>query len=183
MNIEMVEVGKLVPYAMNAKLHSESQVATIAGSIREFGFCNPVLIDDSGGIIAGHGRVMAARQLGLKEVPCVRLSHLDENRKRAYILADNRLAETGGGWDEERLKLELAEIDWAEMENISLEGMEWGGVGPPDGDGGGDIDLGNGEVEPKESMSDFRVFLPSGKMTSTKATITAIVESAGGYVL
>ena len=110
MIIEHLATASLIPYARNAKKHDASQVAKLAGSIREFGFNNPVLIDKDNGIIAGHGRVMAAQSLGLETVPCIRLGHLTETQRRAYILADNRLAEIGGGWDEEMLKLELADL-------------------------------------------------------------------------
>lgn len=108
--IEPIAVESLIPYAQNAKMHSKEQVGKIAGSIRKFGFNNPILIDEENGIIAGHGRVLAAEKLGMTEVPCIRLAHLDEIQKRAYILADNRLSEIGGGWDEEMLKLEVEEL-------------------------------------------------------------------------
>jgi hypothetical protein len=110
MTIEHLKTSDLIPYARNAKKHDASQVAKLAGSIREFGFTNPVLIDKDNGIIAGHGRVLAAQSLALETVPCIRLGHLTDTRRRAYILADNRLAEIGGGWDEEMLKLELADL-------------------------------------------------------------------------
>ena len=110
MKIEQIPTEKLIPYARNAKKHDAAQVSKLAGSIREFGFNNPVLIDKDNGIIAGHGRVMAAQKLELKEVPCIRLGHLTDTQRRAYILADNRLAEIGGGWDQEILKLELADL-------------------------------------------------------------------------
>ena len=110
MKIEHLKTSDLIPYARNAKKHDASQVAKLAGSIREFGFNNPVLIDKDNGIIAGHGRVLAAQSLALKTVPCIRLGHLTDTQRRAYILADNRLAEIGGGWDEEMLKLELADL-------------------------------------------------------------------------
>ena len=110
MTIETLSTASLIPYARNAKKHDASQVAKLAGSIREFGFNNPVLIDKDNGIIAGHGRVMAAQSLSLETVPCIRLGHLTDTQRRAYILADNRLAEIGGGWDEEMLKLELADL-------------------------------------------------------------------------
>jgi ParB-like chromosome segregation protein Spo0J/DNA modification methylase len=110
MKIEQIATDKLIPYARNAKKHDAAQVSKIAGSIREFGFNNPVLIDKDNGIIAGHGRVMAAQSLSLETVPCIRLGHLSDTQRRAYILADNRLAEIGGGWDEEMLKLELSEL-------------------------------------------------------------------------
>ena len=109
MKIETLPTDKLIPYARNTRTHSEAQVSQIAGSIREFGFTNPVLIDAEDGIIAGHGRVMAARKLGLVDVPCIRLAHLSETQKRAYIIADNKLA-LNAGWDEEMLGLELAEL-------------------------------------------------------------------------
>jgi ParB-like chromosome segregation protein Spo0J len=108
--IEHVETEALIPYARNAKKHDAAQVAKIAGSIREFGFNNPVLVDPENGIIAGHGRVMAAQKLGLKTVPCLRLSHLTEIQKRAYIIADNKLAEIGGGWNEEMLRVEAVDL-------------------------------------------------------------------------
>ena len=108
--IEYLPTSGLVPYARNSRTHSDEQVAQIAGSIREFGFTNPVLIDAEDGIIAGHGRVMAANRLGLNEVPCIRLSHLTGAQKRAYIIADNKLA-LNSGWDDEMLKIELQELD------------------------------------------------------------------------
>lgn len=109
MKIESLPLDRLIPYARNSRTHSDAQVAQVAASIREFGFTNPVLIDAEDGIIAGHGRVMAARKLGLAEVPCIRLAHLSETQKRAYIIADNKLA-LNSGWDEEMLALELAEL-------------------------------------------------------------------------
>ena len=108
--IELLSIEGLIPYARNSRTHSDAQVAQIAASIREFGFTNPVLIDAQGGIIAGHGRVLAARKLQLAEVPCIRLGHLTETQKRAYIIADNKLA-LNSGWDEEMLKLELSELN------------------------------------------------------------------------
>ena len=93
LQIEQRSIGELVPYVRNARTHSDAQVALIAGSIREYGFTNPVLIDGESGIIAGHGRVLAARKLGLASVPVIELAHLSEGQKRAYVLADNRLAE------------------------------------------------------------------------------------------
>jgi ParB family transcriptional regulator, chromosome partitioning protein len=107
--IEQIAIDKLVPYARNSRTHDDAQVAQIAASIREFGFTNPVMIAADDTIIAGHGRVMAARKLGLKEVPCLRLSHLTETQRRAYIIADNKLA-LNAGWDEEMLGLELADL-------------------------------------------------------------------------
>ena len=121
MKIETIKTTALIPYARNSRSHSESQVAQIAGSIREFGFTNPVLIDAENGIIAGHGRVMAAGVLGLASVPCIRLAHLTETQKRAYIIADNKLA-LNAGWDEEMLALELGELDELDFD-LSLIGF------------------------------------------------------------
>jgi ParB-like chromosome segregation protein Spo0J len=106
LKVEMLPVEALQAYANNARTHSKKQVRQIAKSIERFGFCNPILIDGAGTIIAGHGRVAAAKLLALSVVPTVRLSHLSEAQKRAYILADNRLAEKAG-WDREILAIEL----------------------------------------------------------------------------
>ena len=121
MQIEHLALDALIPYARNARTHSDEQTAQIAGSIREFGFTNPVLIDGEGGIIAGHGRVMAARKLGLDNVPCIRLAHLTEAQKRAYIIADNKLA-LNAGWDEAMLALELQELQAIDYD-LSLTGF------------------------------------------------------------
>ena len=107
--LETIQIDALIPYARNSRTHSDAQVAQIASSIKEFGFTNPVLIDGGGGIIAGHGRVLAARKLGMSEVPCIRLEHLTDAQKRAYVIADNRLA-LNSGWDTEMLKVEFADL-------------------------------------------------------------------------
>lgn len=116
MQIELIDIEKLIPYAMNARTHSDAQVAQIAGSIKEFGFTNPCLIDEENGLIAGHGRVMAARKLKINEIPCIRLAHLSEVQKKAYILADNRIA-MNSGWDIELLKVELEKL---KIEDVDL---------------------------------------------------------------
>jgi ParB-like chromosome segregation protein Spo0J len=126
MTIEPLSTASLIPYARNAKKHDASQVAKLAGSIREFGFNNPVLIDKDNGIIAGHGRVMAASKLGLAKVPCIRLAHLTETQKRAYIIADNKLA-LNAGWDEEMLGLELADLREADFD-LELLGFDAEGI-------------------------------------------------------
>ncbi len=120
--LEQVPTADLIPYARNARTHSDSQVAQIAGSIQEFGFCNPVLIDGQNGIIAGHGRVMAASLLKLQTVPCIRLSHLTDAQKRAYILADNRIA-LSSGWDEAMLANELQDLH-ADDVDLGLTGFD-----------------------------------------------------------
>jgi len=122
MEIETLAIESLIPYVRNSRTHSDAQVAQIAASIREFGFTNPVLIDGDGGIIAGHGRVMAARKLGIPEVPCIRLAHLTDTQKRAYIIADNKLA-LNAGWDAELLQLELTDLH-SDNFNMDLLGFD-----------------------------------------------------------
>lgn len=121
MKVEQIEVSKLIPYARNARTHSEAQVAQIAASIKEFGWTNPILVDGEKGIIAGHGRLAAARQLGMKEVPVIELSHLTPTQKKALILADNKLA-LNAGWDTEMLLTEFEELDM-EGYNLDLTGF------------------------------------------------------------
>ena len=112
----------LIPYARNARTHSDQQAAQIAASIREFGFTNPVLIDEEDGIIAGHARVLGAHLLGLDEVPCIVLAHLTPTQRRAYVLADNKLA-LNAGWDLEMLALEIGELGEAGFD-LSLTGFD-----------------------------------------------------------
>jgi len=121
-NLEYIALETLIPYARNSRTHSDAQVAQIAASIREFGFTNPILIDAEGGIIAGHGRTMAARKLGLDEVPCIRLKNLSDAQKKAYIIADNKLA-LNAGWDDEMLKVELTELKDLDFD-LSLIGFD-----------------------------------------------------------
>ena len=109
MQIEQIQLEALIPYINNSRTHSDEQVAQIAASIKEFGFNNPILVDKDNSIIAGHGRLQAARKLGLTEVPCVRLEHLTETQRKAYVIADNRLA-LNAGWDNELLTIELNEL-------------------------------------------------------------------------
>ena len=117
MQIEQVAVESLIPYARNSRTHSDEQVAQIAASIKEFGWTNPILIDGESGIIAGHGRLLAARKLGMAEVPVIQLDGMTDTQKRAYIIADNKLA-LNAGWDDELLKLELGELD---LEGFDIE--------------------------------------------------------------
>ena len=109
MKITNKKVTELIPYVNNSRTHSDEQVAQIAASIKEFGWTNPILVDGSNGIIAGHGRLLAARKLGQTEVPTIELSDLTETQKKAYIIADNRLA-LSAGWDNEMLTLELNDL-------------------------------------------------------------------------
>lgn len=122
-----VSLSSLIPYARNSRTHSPEQVAQIASSMKEFGFTNPVLIDEKGGIIAGHGRVLAAQKLGIEEVPAIELSHLTETQKRAYVITDNKLA-LNAGWDDEMLRLEFDELKEAgfdlELTGFTLEEID-----------------------------------------------------------
>lgn len=122
MQIQNLQIDTLRPYERNARTHSKRQIRQIAKSIQRFGFCNPVLIDNQRQIIAGHGRVAAARSLGIDQVPTVELAHLSEAEKRAYVLADNRLAEKAG-WDRETLAIELQALVDLDFE-IELTGFE-----------------------------------------------------------
>jgi DNA modification methylase len=134
-----VSVGKLVPYARNSRTHSPQQVDKIAASIREFGFLNPIIVDGENGIIAGHGRVMAAQKLGLVDLPVIEASHLTEAQRRAYVIADNRLA-LDAGWDNDLLKVELQDLD-SQGFDLTLTGFELG-------------EIGNLLAEPAEGLTD-----------------------------
>ena len=107
--IELWPIDRLVPYERNARTHDAAQISQLRASIQEFGFLNPILVDSKDGIIAGHGRLAAAKDMGLAEVPVVVLDHLTEAQKRAYVLADNKLA-LNAGWDESLLQVELADL-------------------------------------------------------------------------
>ncbi len=109
MQVVYKKTDALIPYINNARTHSDAQVSQIAASIKEFGFNNPILLDGDNGIVAGHGRCLAAKKLGIKEIPCIELSHLSEAQKKAYILADNKIA-LNAGWDDETLQAELEEL-------------------------------------------------------------------------
>ena len=112
--MQLVPIAKLVPYVNNARTHSPEQITKLRSSLREFGFINPVIIDRDFNVIAGHGRILAAKEEGIAEVPCVFADHLSEAQKKAYIIADNRMA-MDAGWDEELLRVEL----------VSLQGMDF----------------------------------------------------------
>lgn len=129
--IEHMPTTALIPYARNSRTHSDAQIAQLAASIREFGFNNPVLIDSQGGIIAGHGRVLAAQQIGLGTLPCLRLAHLTEAQKRAYVIADNQLS-TMSAWDEEMLFSELDALEDLGVDLSLLGFAEELALDPPD---------------------------------------------------
>ena len=150
--IEQISIEALVPYARNSRTHSDAQVAQIAASIREFGFTNPVLVDADGGIIAGHGRVLAARKLSMAEVPCIRLDYLTDTQRKAYIIADNKLA-MNAGWDDEMLALEIKELE-AEDFDLALLGFA-----PDELAAMGSEEPAPGEVKPTGNLSD-RFMIP-----------------------
>lgn len=120
--MKLIETSKLIPYVNNARTHSPAQVMKLRSSLREFGFINPVIIDRDLNVIAGHGRIMAAKEEGIKEIPCVFVDYLTEAQKKAYILADNRMA-IDAGWDEELLKIEIEALQ-AEAFDIGLTGFD-----------------------------------------------------------
>ena len=122
MQIKEVEVTALIPYAKNSRTHDDAQIAQIAASIKEFGWTNPILVDGDKGIIAGHGRLMAARKLGMAKVPVIELKTLSKAQKQAYIIADNRLA-LNAGWDNAMLTIELKNLE-DEGFDLTLTGFD-----------------------------------------------------------
>ena len=162
------KVDDLIPYARNARTHSDEQVARIAGSIKEFGWTNPILTDGQNGIIAGHGRLAAARKLGLKEVPTIDLAGLSETQKRAYILADNKLA-LDAGWDLDTLKIEL--------DDLKIEGVELGDLGfdaeSIDDIFGKDDAAGGGTDDTYTAVADTVTYDPTGK----KCDLSELLDS------
>ena len=122
LQVEYRSVAALVPYAKNSRKHSEKQVAQLVASIREFGFCAPVLVDGDNGVIAGHGRVMAAKDAGLSEIPVIELGHLTPEQRRAYVIADNKLAQ-GSSWDDGILAEELRALR-VEGFDLGLSGFD-----------------------------------------------------------
>lgn len=142
--VEQHPVADLIPYAANSRTHSDAQVAQIAASIKEFGWTNPILIDGTGSIIAGHGRLLAARKLGMEEVPCIVLDHLTKAQQRALVIADNQLA-LNAGWDMEMLA--------AEIEGLNFEGFDLALLGFDDAKLN---ELLNGVIFDKESPDDFK---------------------------
>ena len=140
--MERVPIGKLIPYINNARTHSPEQIKKLRASLREFGFINPVIIDRDYNVIAGHGRIMAAKEEGITEVPCVYVDHLTEAQRKAYILADNRMA-LDAGWDEELLRVEidaLREMDFDPM-LAGFDEKELAALYAGDGDGAEDDDF------------------------------------------
>jgi ParB-like chromosome segregation protein Spo0J len=158
----LTPVRDLIPYAENSRLHSDRQIDLLASSIKEFGFTNPVLIDGERGIIAGHGRVLAAKKLGLREVPTLELAYLSPAQRRAYVIADNRLAEVGSSWDTDQLAQQLGilqeegfDLDVVGYDQDALDRLLGEGALPPLQDGV--TDQGSGEEDP--DLADTKLVL------------------------
>jgi hypothetical protein len=156
LRITYKKTADLLPYANNSRTHSDAQIEQLARSIKEFGFTNPVLLDGQNGIIAGHGRVMAAEKLGEAEVPTIELSHLSEDQKRAYVIADNKLA-LNAGWDEQMLALELEDLREAgfDMSLLGFEQQELGSIFGRD-------DAETEELKAYSSKIDTPIYTPKG---------------------
>ena len=120
--VERRPISELIPYARNSRTHSDAQVAQIAASIREWGWTMPILVDEDGNVIAGHGRIMAAQKLGIADVPCMTATGWSEAKRRAYVIADNKLA-LNAGWDDDVLKLELQDVDTLGFD-LTLTGVD-----------------------------------------------------------
>jgi DNA modification methylase len=174
-------VTELIPYVKNSRTHSDEQVAQIAASIKEFGWTNPILVDGSNGIIAGHGRLMAARKLGFKEVPTIELADLTETQKKAYIIADNRLA-LNAGWDNEMLTIELNDLlaDGFALEILGFDIKELGALLEPEEVEGltGEDEAPPLPEEPKTKLGDIYQLgnhrLMCGDSTSVDAVVTLL---------
>jgi hypothetical protein len=147
--IKAVRVSELIPYARNSRIHSDDQIGQISASIREFGFLSPIVIDSESGIIAGHGRVMAAKKLGMESVPCIEASHLTAAQRRAFVIADNKIA-LNSEWDDEMLRVEFQELGDlgfdVELTGFTIE--EVGDLGFLDDSEVEMPDLADGEKEP-----------------------------------
>lgn len=174
-----VETDSLRPAENNARSHSRKQLDALAGVIREFGFTNPILIDSGGQVVAGHGRLEAAKRLGMTTVPCVVLEHLDEKMRRAYALADNRIAEMAE-WDLGALKDELEIL--SEIGDINLEMLGWseeeidsilGNAAAPSGDATYSRKIEAPIYEPSETPPDISELIDTGKADSLKREIEA----------
>ena len=147
--MQLIPLGKLVPYVNNARTHSPEQLAKLRSSLREFGFINPVIIDRDFNVIAGHGRIAAAKEEGITEVPCVFVDYLTEAQKKAYILADNRMA-LDAGWDEELLRIEIESLQGADFD-VSLTGFGEDEIA--------DLFAGDGEKDVKDDGFDLSAAL------------------------
>ena len=183
MQIKTVLVEKLIPYVKNSRTHSDGQVAQIAASIKEFGWTNPILVDGESGVIAGHGRLLAARKLGQKEVPVIELKHMTESQKRAYVIADNQLA-MNAGWDTTLLSLELADLkeQGFEMDVLGFDPKELDNLLEPEQvDGLTDEDaVPEAPVEPKTKLGDIYQLGNHRLMCGDSTSIDAVEKLMDG---
>jgi DNA modification methylase len=181
--IKTVSVEKLIPYVKNSRTHSDGQVAQIAASIKEFGWTNPILVDGESGVIAGHGRLLAARKLGQKEVPVIELKHMTESQKRAYVIADNQLA-MNAGWDTTLLSLELADLkeQGFEMDVLGFDPKELDKLLEPEQvDGLTDEDaVPEAPVEPKTKLGDVYQLGNHRLMCGDSTSIDAVEKLMDG---
>jgi len=181
--IKTVPVEKLIPYVKNSRTHSDGQVAQIAASIKEFGWTNPILVDGESGVIAGHGRLLAARKLGQKEVPVIELAHMTESQKRAYVIADNQLA-MNAGWDTTLLSLELADLkeQGFEMDVLGFDPKELDNLLEPEQvDGLTDEDaVPEAPVEPKTKLGDIYQIGNHRLMCGDSTSIDAVEKLMDG---
>ncbi|CAB4134041.1 putative methylase [uncultured Caudovirales phage] len=183
MKITQKKVTELIPYVNNSRTHSDEQVAQIAASIKEFGWTNPILVDGSNGIIAGHGRLMAARKLGYKEVPTIELSELTDTQRKAYIIADNRLA-LNAGWDNEMLTIELNDLlaDGFALEMLGFDPKELSALLEPEViEGLTDEDaVPEVPVEPKTKLGDIYQLGNHRLMCGDSTSIDAVDKLMNG---
>jgi site-specific DNA-methyltransferase (adenine-specific) len=184
--IKTVSVEKLIPYVKNSRTHSDGQVAQIAASIKEFGWTNPILVDGESGVIAGHGRLLAARKLGQKEVPVIELAHMTESQKRAYVIADNQLA-MNAGWDTTLLSLELADLkeQGFEMDVLGFDPKELDKLLEPEQvDGLTDEDaVPETPVEPKTKLGDIYQLGNHRLMCGDSCSITDMEKLCDGQLV
>ena len=186
-----VSVSSLIPYARNSRTHSDEQVTKIAASIKEFGFLNPVIVDGENGIIAGHGRIMAAKKLGIESVPVIEANHLTDAQRRAYVIADNRLA-LDAGWDDEMLRVEFAELEDLgfdlELTGFSLDEIQ--GMDFDEGEEVGMPNLPDGDKEPFQqktfTLHDEQAAIVDDAVTLARTnplTDTGLNENSNGNAL
>lgn len=190
-SIKKVNTIDLIPYARNSRTHSDEQINQIAASIKEFGFLNPIIIDGENGIIAGHGRVMAANKLNIKELPCVDASHLSETQRRAYVIADNKLA-LNSGWDIEMLRVEFDELQEAGFD-LELTGFSMDEIGEIEFDNDCEIEmptLKDGDKEPFQqktfTLHDEQAAIVDDAVTLARANPladTGLNENSNGNAL
>lgn len=173
-----VSTDSLIPYARNSRTHSDEQVAQIAASIREFGFLNPIIVDGDNGIIAGHGRVMAAQKLGMESLPCIEASHLTDAQRKAYVIADNKLA-LNAGWDDDMLKIELQDLIDSDF-RVDLVGFDGDELNIIFNGWDSDIDvLGQNGENLDGIKSKITIVIEQEVESFAKETITNALDAAG----